>query len=124
MAKLVGALGTSHAPSIAFAHDAGHQDRPEWRAFFDAWTPVRQWLERIRADTLLVVYNDHLNTFQFNHYPTFALGMAKKMEDAWGVTGLSTQPGLTVTKMLPKAHSGELKALYIIGMRMLHIPKK
>jgi formate dehydrogenase major subunit/formate dehydrogenase alpha subunit len=41
--------------------------------------------------------------------------MAKKMEEAWGVTGLSTQPGLTVTKMLPKAHSGELKALYIIG---------
>ena len=78
MAKLVGALGTSHAPSIAFAHDAGHQDRPEWRAFFDAWTPVRQWLQRIRADTLLVVYNDHLNTFQFNHYPTFALGIAER----------------------------------------------
>ncbi|MFM7704462.1 MAG: trimethylamine methyltransferase family protein, partial [Rubrivivax sp.] len=52
MARLVGALGTSHAPSIAFAHDAGHQERPEWRGFFAAWAPVRQWLARIGADTL------------------------------------------------------------------------
>ena len=40
---------------------------------------------------------------------------AKKMEAAWGVTGLSTEVGLKVTEMLPKAHSGDLKALYIIG---------
>jgi formate dehydrogenase alpha subunit len=39
----------------------------------------------------------------------------KKMEAAWGVTGLSDKIGLKVTEMLPKAHSGELKALYIIG---------
>ena len=40
---------------------------------------------------------------------------AKKMEEAWGVTGLSTEAGLTVTQMIPKAHEGEVKALYIIG---------
>jgi formate dehydrogenase alpha subunit len=39
----------------------------------------------------------------------------KKMEEAWGVTDLPDKPGLTVTKMIPKAHDGELKALYIIG---------
>ena len=43
------------------------------------------------------------------------LANAKKMEEAWGVTGLPTQPGLTVTQMVPKAHEGEFKALYIIG---------
>ncbi len=41
--------------------------------------------------------------------------IAKKMEAAWGVTGLSTDIGLKVTEMIPKAHSGEFKALYIIG---------
>jgi formate dehydrogenase major subunit/formate dehydrogenase alpha subunit len=41
--------------------------------------------------------------------------IAKKMEAAWGVTGLSTQVGLKATEMLPKAHSGDLKALYVIG---------
>jgi len=39
----------------------------------------------------------------------------KKMEAAWGVTGLSDKIGLKVTEMLPKAHNGEMKALYIIG---------
>ncbi len=43
------------------------------------------------------------------------LDAIKKMERAWKVTGLPTKPGLTVTKMVPKAHSGEIKALYIIG---------
>ena len=39
----------------------------------------------------------------------------KKMEDAWGVTGLPDKVGLTVTKMVPMAHEGEMKAMYIIG---------
>lgn len=38
-----------------------------------------------------------------------------KMENAWNVSGLPDKPGLKVTQMLPKAHEGELKALYIIG---------
>lgn len=39
----------------------------------------------------------------------------KKMETAWGVTHLPEKPGLTVTKMVPMAHDGEIKAMYIIG---------
>ncbi len=49
------------------------------------------------------------------YQPVSDLAVAKKMEEAWGVTGLPTQPGLKVTEMIPKAHTGELKALYIIG---------
>jgi formate dehydrogenase alpha subunit len=39
----------------------------------------------------------------------------RKFEGAWGVTGMSDKPGLTVTEMIPKAHSGEIKAFYIVG---------
>ncbi|MCP4283852.1 MAG: molybdopterin-dependent oxidoreductase, partial [Gammaproteobacteria bacterium] len=39
----------------------------------------------------------------------------KKMEAAWGVADLPDQAGLTATAMIPKAHDGDLKALYIIG---------
>jgi len=49
------------------------------------------------------------------YQPVTDLSIAKKMEDAWGVSEIPTQPGLTVTKMIPKAHEGELKGLYIIG---------
>jgi formate dehydrogenase major subunit/formate dehydrogenase alpha subunit len=49
------------------------------------------------------------------YQPVSDLAIAKKMEEAWGVKDLPTKPGLTVTEMIPKAHAGELKALYIIG---------
>lgn len=79
MAVLIGGLGSSHAPSIAHAWDAGHQQRLEWKPFFDAYGPVRDWLVAQRVDTMVVFYNDHLNHFQFSNYPTFALGVAERM---------------------------------------------
>ncbi len=49
------------------------------------------------------------------YQPVTDPGARKRMEDAWGVTGLSDKPGLTVTKMVPLAYEGKFKALYIIG---------
>ncbi len=49
------------------------------------------------------------------YQPVTDAGVIKRMEEAWGVTGLSDKVGLKVTEMIPKAHSGEIKALYIIG---------
>ena len=37
------------------------------------------------------------------------------LEEKWNVTGIPSAPGLTATAMVPKAHSGEIKAMYIIG---------
>ena len=53
MAIITGGIGSTHAPSIAFAYDHGHQDRPEWKPFFESFEPVRQWVEASRADTLV-----------------------------------------------------------------------
>lgn len=39
----------------------------------------------------------------------------EKMESEWGVSGISATPGMTVTKMIPAALEGKLKAMYIIG---------
>jgi len=39
----------------------------------------------------------------------------EKMEKAWKVPVLPDKPGLKATEMVPKALTGELKALYIIG---------
>ncbi len=40
---------------------------------------------------------------------------SQKMGAAWGVDGLSTSIGMKATEMIPAAHDGRLKALYIIG---------
>ena len=47
--------------------------------FFEAYEPVRRWLQSERADVMVVFYNDHLNHFQFSAYPTFALGVSEWM---------------------------------------------
>ncbi len=49
------------------------------------------------------------------YQPVDNLGAIQKMEDIWNVKGLPTKPGLKATEMVPKAHDGELKALYVIG---------
>jgi formate dehydrogenase alpha subunit len=39
----------------------------------------------------------------------------QRMAEAWKVDPLSDQPGLKATQMIPAAHDGTLKALYVIG---------
>ena len=38
-----------------------------------------------------------------------------RMAQAWGIPELPAKAGLTATEMLPAAHRGELKALYVVG---------
>lgn len=96
MARIVGGIGSSHAPSIAFAWDAGHRDRPEWKPFFDAYDPVKDWMAALRPDTVVVIYNDHFNRFRLDTYPTFALGCADLMpvaDEGRGKRPLPDVPG-------------------------------
>jgi formate dehydrogenase major subunit len=39
----------------------------------------------------------------------------QRMAEAWGVAALPDQPGMKATQMIPAAHDGTLKALYVIG---------
>ena len=41
--------------------------------------------------------------------------VARKMEGAWGVEGVSLELGMKATDMIPAAHDGRLKALYVLG---------
>ncbi len=49
------------------------------------------------------------------YQPVTDLDAARKMETAWGVSGIPTEPGMTVTEMIPKANTGGFKGLYILG---------
>ena len=49
------------------------------------------------------------------YQPVTSPDAVAKMAEAWGVSTLSDKVGLKVTEMVPKAHDGELKALYIVG---------
>ncbi len=49
------------------------------------------------------------------YQPVTNAEVRKKLEEKWGVNGMSDKPGLTATQMVPQAHEGKLKAFYIIG---------
>ncbi|NGM18638.1 protocatechuate 3,4-dioxygenase [Roseomonas stagni] len=76
MARIIGGIGITHSPAAIFAHDKGLGGKPDWAPFFEPLAQARAWLEAARPDLILCVYNDHLNHFFFDAYPSFAIGVA------------------------------------------------
>ena len=75
MARIVGAIATSHTPTIGFAYDKKKQDDPVWAPIIEAYKPIQAWLAAKRPDVLFFIYNDHVTSFFFDHYSAFALGI-------------------------------------------------
>jgi protocatechuate 4,5-dioxygenase beta chain len=77
MARIVGGIGITHSPYAIGMHDRGQLDRPDWAPFAGPLRQARAWLAAARPDLIVVIYNDHLNAFFFDAYPSFALGVAE-----------------------------------------------
>jgi gallate dioxygenase len=77
MAKIIGAIATSHSPTIGFAFDQKKQDDPVWAPIFKGYQPIRDWLAEKKPDVLFLIFNDHVTSFFFDHYSPFALGIGE-----------------------------------------------
>ena len=96
MARIVGGVTTSHIPAIGIAITSGKQNDPYWKPFFDGYIKVREWLDRVKPDIAVVVYNDHGLNFFLDTVPTFAMGAAAEYHNAdegWGLTTLRSFKG-------------------------------
>ena len=82
MARIIGAVASSHTPTIGFAVDNHKQDDPVWAPIFAGFKPVQEWLAAKQPDVLLVVFNDHVTSFFFDHYSQFALGIGESYAPA------------------------------------------
>lgn len=82
MARILGGLAVSHTPTIGFAVDHERQNDPAWAPIFESFAPIQAWLEEKKPDVLLYIFNDHVTSFFFDHYSTFALGIGEKYEVA------------------------------------------
>jgi protocatechuate 4,5-dioxygenase beta chain len=92
VARVVGAITTSHIPAIGNAIARGLQDEPYWKPFFGAFDKVHAWLDKLRPDAAVVVYNDHGLQFFLDKMPTFAIGAADEYRNADEGWGLPTLP--------------------------------
>jgi gallate dioxygenase len=77
MAKIIGAVASSHSPTIGFAFDRQKQDDPVWAPIFKGYQPIRDWLAEKKPDVLFFIFNDHVTSFFFDHYSQFALGIGE-----------------------------------------------
>jgi gallate dioxygenase len=82
MARIIGAIASSHTPTIGFALDRNKQDDPVWAPIFEAYAPIRRWLAEKQPDVLVITYNDHVTSFFFDHYSAFTLGVGETYQVA------------------------------------------
>lgn len=96
MARIVGAVASSHTPTIGFALDKQKQDDPVWAPIFEGYKPVQDWLAEKKPDVLLLIFNDHVTSFFFDHYSHFALGIGESYapaDEGGGPRALPPVPG-------------------------------
>jgi len=87
MARIIAGVGTSHTPAIGAAVDNGKTDQPYWQPLFKGYEPAKRWIAEVKPDVVIMVYNDHVNAFDFKIVPTFALGCAEEFpiaDEGWG----------------------------------------
>jgi len=87
MAKIVAGVATSHVPAIGAAIDLGKTGEPYWTRVFSGFEHSRKWMEKLKPDVAIVVYNDHATAFSVELIPTFALGCAAEFppaDEGWG----------------------------------------
>ena len=82
MARIIGGIAASHTPTIGFAFDKNKRDDPVWAPIFENFAPIADWLADKRPDVVLIIYNDHVTSFFFDHYSAFTLGVGPEWQVA------------------------------------------
>lgn len=96
MGSVVAGFACSHAPSIAHVYDRGRTQEDGWRPLFDAMEKGRQWLVDQQPDVLVVIYNDHIDQFFMDAWPTFSIGIGDRFpiaDEGWGPRDFRPVPG-------------------------------
>lgn len=96
MARVVGGIGTSHVPAIGAAVDGAKTQEPYWKPVFAGMQAARDWVERVKPDVCIIVYNDHASCFSLKLTPTFALGVAESFaphDEGYGPRPVPTVQG-------------------------------
>ena len=87
MAKIIAGFGTSHTPAIGAALDLGKAGERYWAPVFAGYEKSKAWMAKAKPDVAIVIYNDHVNAFDFKLIPTFAIGCGAEFtiaDEGWG----------------------------------------
>lgn len=87
MGDVVVGAGTSHAPTIPFLSQRG--DREQASRFYAGLETIQEAFEKAKPDVVIVMSNDHWNTFYVDNLPAICVGLANEhfgpIEDHLGI---------------------------------------
>ena len=96
MARIIAGVGCSHVPAIGAALDNGKTGEPYWQRVFSGFEKSKKWMEKVKPDVCIIVFNDHASAFSMDIVPTFALGCAAEFppaDEGWGPRPVPVVPG-------------------------------
>jgi protocatechuate 4,5-dioxygenase beta chain len=83
-------------PAIGAAVDLGKTREPYWQPLFAGYDFAKHYIQQIKPDVLILVFNDHASAFSLELIPTFALGCAAQFrpaDEGWGPRPVPTVVG-------------------------------
>ncbi|WP_338472327.1 hypothetical protein R4Z10_06160 [Niallia sp. XMNu-256] len=72
MAEIVAGVAISHSPLIMSSEERGGE---KGQRFLQKSREMKEWLEEVGADVLVLISDDHFNEYFYNHMPTFTIGI-------------------------------------------------
>ena len=79
MAEIVAGIGLSHSPLIMTnAESAGEKGK----RFLQKAKAMQEWLKQQHADVIVLVSDDHFNSYYYRLMPSFTIGIGKC--EGWG----------------------------------------
>ena len=79
MAKIIAGIAMSHSPMIMTSEAAGGE---KGKRFLDTTREMKKWLEDSGADVVVLVSDDHFNSYFYDHMPSFTIGIGEC--EGWG----------------------------------------
>ena len=79
MAEIIAGVAMSHSPLIMTSEAAAGE---KGQRFLQATKEMEKWLEGTEADVIVLVSDDHFNSYFYDHMPSFTIGIGEC--EGWG----------------------------------------
>ncbi|MBV7507812.1 hypothetical protein KW850_21510 [Bacillus sp. sid0103] len=79
MADIIAGVAMSHSPMI-MTNEAGAGEKGQ--RFLQTAAEMKKWLEEVGADVIVLISDDHFNSYFYDHMPSFTIGLGEC--EGWG----------------------------------------
>ncbi|MCQ6275548.1 hypothetical protein JMM81_11325 [Bacillus sp. V3B] len=79
MAKVIAGVAMSHSPLIMTSEEAAGD---KGQRFLQTTKEMKKWIEDTGADVIVLVSDDHFNSYFYDHMPSFTVGIGEC--EGWG----------------------------------------